>query len=106
MTLVGSQKMAEFDDVAADKLKIYDKGYDRPPEFTEYAQYLTLRDGDVHIPQISMQEPLRLQLGHFLDCIATRHEPITSLASGVRVIRILEAAQRSLSTDGHPVQIA
>ncbi len=105
LTLVCSQKMAEFDDVAADKLRIYDKGYDRPPEFTEYAQYLTLRDGDVHIPQIAMQEPLRLQLAHFLDCIATRHEPVTSLASGIRVIRILEAAQRSLSADGQPMQV-
>lgn len=106
LTLVCSQKMAEFDDVAADKLRIYDKGYDRPPEFTEYAQYLTLRDGDVHIPQLSMQEPLRLQLRQFVACIAERREPMTSLASGVRVIRILEAAQQSLSSDGALVRIS
>jgi predicted dehydrogenase len=103
LTLVCSQKMAEFDDVSAEKLRIYDKGYDRPPEFTEYAQYLTLRDGDVFIPHLHMEEPLRLQLRHFLECIQQDRAPITSLASGVRVTAVLEAAQRSLAADGLPV---
>jgi predicted dehydrogenase len=106
LTLVCSQKMVEFDDVAADKLRIYDKGYDRPPEFTEYAQYLTLRDGDVHIPQIAMHEPLRLQLHHFLDCIQHRRSPNTGLDSAVRVVRVLEAAARSLACDGVPIEVA
>jgi predicted dehydrogenase len=103
LTLVCSHKMAEFDDVGPDKLRIYDKGYDRPPEFTEYAEYLTLRDGDVHIPQLAMQEPLRLQLLHFLECIQDERAPLTDLESGVRVVRILDAAQRSLAADGAPV---
>ncbi|MBA3538762.1 MAG: Gfo/Idh/MocA family oxidoreductase [Deltaproteobacteria bacterium] len=106
LTLVCSKKMAEFDDVAGDKLRIYDKGYDRPPEFTEYAQYLTLRDGDVHIPQLAMQEPLRLQLRHFLDCITENRPPQTDLESGVRVVRVLEAAQRSLARDGVPIELS
>ena len=66
LTIVCSQKMAELDDVATDKLRIYDKGYDRPPQFTQYAEYLTIRDGDVHIPQLPMEEPLQLQLAQFL----------------------------------------
>ena len=106
LTLVCSQRMVEFDDVATDKLRIYDKGYDRPPSFTEYAQYLTLRDGDVHIPQIPMEEPLRLQLRHFLSCIRDGHAPTTDFDSGVRVVRVLEAAQRSLALDGVPVELA
>jgi predicted dehydrogenase len=106
LTLVCSQKMAELDDVAADKLRIYDKGHDRPPEFTEYAQYLTLRDGDVHIPQIPMQEPLRLQLQRFLDCIATGEAAPTDLESGVRVVRVLAAAQESLAKDGEPIELS
>jgi predicted dehydrogenase len=105
LTVVGSHKMAEFDDVAADKLRIYDKGFDRPPVFTEYAQYLTLRDGDVHIPQISMQEPLRIQLHHFLGRIDDGAPPASDLASGVRVVRVLAAAQLSLQNDGQPVDI-
>ncbi|MDX2089239.1 MAG: Gfo/Idh/MocA family oxidoreductase [Kofleriaceae bacterium] len=105
LTVVCSQKMAEFDDVATEKLKIYDKGYDRPPEFTEYAQYLTLRDGDVHIPQLVMAEPLRLQLQHFLDCIELGLEPESSLTRAIEVTRILEAAQLSLARDGVPVDL-
>lgn len=106
LTLVCSNKMAEFDDVARDKLRIYDKGYDRPPEFTEYAQYLTLRDGDVFIPQIVMQEPLRLQLQAFMHAIETNESPVNDLESAVRVTAVLGAAQRSLAADGLPVEVA
>ena len=106
LTLVCSQKMVEFDDVAVDKLRICDKGYDRVPNFTQYAEYLTMRDGDVFIPQISMQEPLQLQLQHFLACITTGRSPATNLESGARVIATLEAAQRSLALDGVPVEVA
>lgn len=105
MTLVCSQKMVEFDDVATDKLRIYDKGYDRPQVFSDYAQYLTLRDGDVRIPQIPMAEPLRLQLHDFLACIREGRQPRTSLESGLRVVTILDAAQRSLALDGIPTEI-
>ncbi|MBA3394640.1 MAG: Gfo/Idh/MocA family oxidoreductase [Deltaproteobacteria bacterium] len=106
LTLVCSQKMAEFDDVGTDKLKIYDRGYDRPPEFSEYSQFLTIRDGDVHIPQLPMQEPLRLQFRHFVDCIHSGAVPDGNLASAVRVTAVLEAAQRSLQQDGAPVGLA
>lgn len=106
LTLVCSQKMVEFDDVAVDKLKVYDKGYDRPPEFTQFDQYLTIRDGDVFIPQVAMTEPLRVQTAHFVDCITTATEPLTDVASGVRVVRLLEAAQRSLLADGAPIALS
>ena len=105
LTLVCSQKMVVFDDVAPDKLRIYDKGYDRPPHFTEFAEYLTIRDGDVHIPQLPMEEPLRLQLRHFLDCLATGRPALTDLASGQRTIATLAAAQRSLARGGIPVTV-
>lgn len=105
LTLVCSRKMVEFDDVDRAKLRIFDKGYDRPPGFSEYAQYLTIRDGDVHIPHLEMQEPLLLQLRHFLECIRQGTEPVASLVSAVRVTAVLEAAQRSLHADGIPVQV-
>lgn len=103
LTLVCSQKMVEFDDVAPEKLRIHDKGYDRPPEFKDFAEYLTIRDGDVHIPRLPPGEPLRLQLGHFLDCIEHAAPPRTDFASALRIVRVLEAAQRSLDLDGTPV---
>jgi predicted dehydrogenase len=106
LTLVCSQKMVEFDDVTQDKLRIYDRGYDRPPEFSDFAKYLTLRDGDVFIPKVPMDEPLRLELRHFLACIEGRTRPLSDLAHGVRVVRTLAAAQRSLTQDGVPVRLA
>lgn len=105
LTLVCSQKMVEFDDVAPEKLRIYDKGYDRTKNFTQFSEYLTLRDGDVHIPHLSMEEPLRLQLHHFVDCITGLDQPRTDVTSGVRVVRLLDAAQRSLASDGVPVAV-
>ncbi|HSN24830.1 MAG TPA: Gfo/Idh/MocA family oxidoreductase [Kofleriaceae bacterium] len=105
LTLVCSQKMAEFDDVAPDKLRIYNKGYESPPSFTEYGQYLVLRDGDVHIPQISMEEPLRVQLQHFLESLETGTPVRGDLASALRITRTLEAAQLSLERDGAPVEV-
>jgi predicted dehydrogenase len=103
LTLVGSQKMAEFDDVAAEKLRIYDKGYDRPPTFGGFEEYLTLRQGDVHIPHVTMEEPLRIEARHFLDCIQLGTPPHADAHSGLRVVRVLDAAQRSLELDGIPV---
>ncbi len=106
LTLVCSQKMVDFDDVAPEKLRIYDKGYDRPREFTQFSEYLTLRDGDVFIPQLPMAEPLRVQLAHFLDCIAGEATPRADVASACRIVTTLEAAQRSLTLDGVPVEVA
>jgi predicted dehydrogenase len=107
LTLVGSRKMVEFDDVhPVEKLRIYDKGYDRPPSFTEYAEYLSIRNGDIYIPQMPMTEPLEVQCRHFLECIATGKRPLSDGRSALRVVRVLEAAQRSLDADGAPVRLA
>lgn len=105
LTLVCSRKMVEFDDVAPEKLRIYDRGYERPPEFTQFSEYLTIRDGEVHIPQLTMEEPLVLQLRHFLDCIQHGVEPRSNLVTGLRIVRTLEAAQRSMAMDGLPVDL-
>ncbi len=104
-TLVCSQKMVELDDVSPEKLRIYDKGYDRPPQFTQFSEFLTIRDGDVHIPKVAMEEPLRAEIRHFLDCIERGEHPQTDLAQGVRVTAILEAAERSLGVGGTPLRI-
>jgi predicted dehydrogenase len=104
-TLVCSQKMVELDDVSPEKLRIYDKGYDRPPEFTQFGEFLTIRDGDVHIPKVGMEEPLRAEIKHFLRCIERNELPETNLAQGVRVTAILEAAERSLAMGGAPLPV-
>lgn len=106
LTIVGSLKMVEFDDVhPIEKIRIYDKGVDRPPSFTEYAQFLSIRNGDIHIPQIPMVEPLERECRHFIDCIVGGKRPITDGQSAMRVVRVLEAAQKSLESDGAPVSL-
>jgi predicted dehydrogenase len=106
LTIVGSQKMVEFDDVhQVEKLRIYDKGFDRPPSFTEYAQFLSIRNGDIHIPQVPMVEPLEVECRHFVECVEHGKRPLTDGASALRVVRVLEAAQRSLESRGAPVDV-
>ena len=105
LTVVGSRKMVEFDDCATEKIHLYDRGYDRPPEFASFAEYLTLRNGDIFIPQVAMEEPLVAQLRHFLECISTGRRPRTDLASGIRVVELLASAQSSLESGGAPVRL-
>jgi predicted dehydrogenase len=106
LVIVGSQKMVEFDDVApVEKIRIYDKGFDRPPAFTEYEQFLAIRNGDIHIPQVPMAEPLERECRHFVECVAYGKRPLTDGHSALRVVRVLEAAQKSLENDGAPVEV-
>jgi predicted dehydrogenase len=105
LTVVGSKKMAEIDDVAADKLRIFDRGYDRPPEFTEYGEYLTIRQGGVHIPGVPMTEPLRIMVEHFLDCCRGQAAPRTDVESGIRIVSTLSAATESLARCGVAVEV-
>jgi predicted dehydrogenase len=106
VTVVGSRKMLEFDDVhPVEKLRIYDKSVERPPAFSEFAEFLSIRNGDIHIPQLPLAEPLELECRHFVECLAGNRRPLSDGASGAQVVRILEAAQRSLADNGVPVPI-
>jgi len=106
-TVVGSDKMAVFDDMeASEKIRIYDKGVDRGGEIVPYGDALMVRSGDIVIPKISLQEPLRLECQHFVDCVRERRAPLTDGASGLRVVKVLAAAQASLERGGAPVAIA
>ena len=106
ITVVGSKKMAVFDDMeSAEKLRIYDKGVD-VPDFVSYGESLTLRYGDIRIPDLPMGEPLRLECQHFVDCIEQGTRPLTDGPSGLAVVQALEAADKSLKQHGVPVPIA
>lgn len=100
MTIVGSEKMIVYDDVDPEaKLKIYDKGvYKRGAAFGEFQ--LRVHSGDIHIPRIDMTEPLRTECLHFLECVRDHKQPETDAESGLRVVRVLEAAQFSLERNG------
>jgi predicted dehydrogenase len=97
-TVVGSQRMATFDDMELEqKVTVWDKSYER--DFRNYGEYIT-RSGDVMSPQISNEEPLRIECRHFIECIRDGAEPRTGPASALRTVRVLEALQRSLDAGG------
>jgi predicted dehydrogenase len=107
LTLVGSQKMAEFDDgEATEKLRIYDKGAHVNTDYNSFAEYVGLRFGDITLPYIKAAEPLRLECLHFLDCVRRRAQPRSDGLDGLAVVRILEAADQSLKHRGAPVNLA
>ena len=106
LTVVGSRKMLEFDDTSpTEKLRIFDKGFGRPPDFDSYGEYLSIRHGDVLIPRVEMVEPLRVELLHFVDCALQGKAPTTGGQEGLEVVRILEAADRSMAQNGAPVKL-
>jgi predicted dehydrogenase len=93
-TVVGSRRMATFDDMAIErKLTVYDKGFDE--DSRTYGEYIT-RSGGSFSPQIANVEPLRVECEHFLEALRTGGTPRSDGASGLRVVRVLEALQQSL----------
>lgn len=74
--------------------------YDTFAEF-QYAYHY----GDIHSPYIRQDEPLKVECGHFLDCIRHGRRPLTSGEDGLKIVRILEAASRSLEAQGGPVDL-
>ena len=106
LTVVGSKKMVVFDDMEPrEKLRVYDKGVERPPEYMSYGEALTIREGDIFIPKIPNVEPLAAEVGHFIRVARGEEPPRAGAEDGVRVVRVLDAATRSLATGGAPVQL-
>jgi predicted dehydrogenase len=104
LTVVGSRRMATFDDMDAERtLTVYDKGFD--PDAAVQGDYVA-RSGEQRSPAISRREPLRIELEHLLDCLCSGVTPRTGGQEGLRVVRVLEALQRSLDAGGETVAIA
>jgi predicted dehydrogenase len=101
-TFVGSKKMLVYDDISAqEKIKIYDKGVEAPPYYETYGEFhFSYRYGDIFVPRIEDYEPLRAEVAHFVDCIKHGKIPRSDGFSGLRVVSVLEAAQRSLRAQG------
>ena len=102
ITVVGSKKMVVYNDVSnTEKIKIFDKGVEIPPYTTSFGDFqCNYRYGDVLIPNIRFIEPLRRECQHFLECILNHCEPQSNGLDGLGVVKVLEAAQRSLEKNG------
>ena len=99
ITVVGSDKMLIYDDVEpSKKIRIFDKGVETFPYSDSYEFHCSYRYGDITIPHIEWVEPLQLECEHFVDCIKNDCIPQSDGESGVRVVRVLEAAEKSLKS--------
>lgn len=110
MTLVGSRKMIVYDDISEDKLVVYDKGFDVAPvaggkmDYDERPSQKVLRRwGDVWMPRIDFQEPLKVEIGHFLQCVRSGNEPLTGVAHARATVAVLEAGELSLQDGGKEI---
>jgi predicted dehydrogenase len=100
MIIVGSRKMVVYDDIAENKIAIYDKGIDRRAVLGENMDFdnprvsqFNYRSGDILIPEVKFAEPVRVEAEHFIDCIRNSCEPLTGLSHARTVVSILERAR-------------
>lgn len=106
LTVVGSKRMVVFDDMQPrEKLKVYDKGVDRPPEYSSYGESLAIREGDIFIPRIPNVEPLTAELSHFVAVVKGQESPRTPVEGGLEVVSVLAAASQSMAEGGRPVSL-
>jgi predicted dehydrogenase len=106
ITVVGDRKMAVYNDVSlSEKIRVYDTGVESPitNNFGEFQ--MSYRHGQVTIPYITWQEPLRLECEHFVDCVRTGANSRTDGVQGLAVVSVLEAASDSLAHGGRRVPI-
>jgi predicted dehydrogenase len=100
MIIVGSRKMVVYDDLAENKLIIYDKGIDRRAILGQNMDFdnpegpqFDYRSGDILMPKVKFMEPIRVEAEHFVNCIRNSQEPLTGLSHARTVVSILERAR-------------
>lgn len=106
LTVVGDQKMAVYDDLEQEKIKIFDKGIVMPPESGDFAEFqYSYRHGGSYSPFLNEKEPLRVECLDFIRCIEKSVQPQTGGRNGMAVVEVLEAANQSLQMNGTPVEL-
>ncbi len=107
MTIVGSRRMIVYDDTASlEKIRIFDARVDSPPHYDTFAEFhYAYHYGDVYVPYVKQEEPLRIECQHFLDCIRFGQKPLSGGNQAWQLVRILEASSRSLQLAGAPVTL-
>jgi predicted dehydrogenase len=106
MTVVGAQRMVQYDDTASDEaVRVFDRGmeFSTPKSFGEYQ--LTYRSGDMIVPRIEAAEPLSLELADFAHAIRTGAEPRSNAQLGLEIVLAMEAAEESLRRNGEPIAV-
>jgi predicted dehydrogenase len=104
-TLIGGEKkMLVWNDLEADeKIKIYDKGVEKSGDV--YKLLVSYRSGDMWAPRVEQVEALKIEAAYFIDCIVNDKQPFNDGIAGLHVVRMLEAADRSLEQKGEVVRL-
>jgi predicted dehydrogenase len=107
MTVVGSKKMAVYDDIEPlEKIRVYDTGVHAAADASSFGEFLySYRYGDIYSPRIEETEPLKAEIRSFNDSIVHGTRPKTDGENGLRVVEVIEAADRSLRDSGGHVPI-
>jgi predicted dehydrogenase len=107
IVVVGDRKMVIWDELApAGPITIYDKGVDRPQDYADFGQFqLLMREGDITIPKVRAEEPLKVQNRFFLKCLAEGRLPMNDGPFAVEVVKVLEAVEQSLKDGGAPALV-
>lgn len=107
MTIVGTRRMIVYDDLEPlQKIRIYDVRVETPPHYDTFAQFqFSYHYGDMYAPRIEQEEALKVECSHFVDCIRSRGRPLSSGVEGRDLVCVLEAASRSLKSDGSRVAV-
>lgn len=102
----GRKKMLVWNDLEADeKIKVYDKGVKLTNDQGLYELLVSYRSGDMWAPKVEQAEALRVELAYFIDCIVNYNRPLNDGVAGLRVVKMLEAAERSLKEKGGTVYL-
>ena len=106
LVVVGSQKMAVLDDMhPSEKIRVYDKSATVDWSEANVIEAISVRHGEIKIPIVSSAEPLKVEIQHFVDCVRSGAVPRSDGHDGLRVVRVLEGATRSLKQGGAPVNL-
>ena len=107
MTVVGDKQMAVYDDIdPMEKIKVFDKGVETEYYTDTFGEFqINCRYGDTFSPRIAEIEPLKAECEHFIDCIKDGKKSKTDGENGLEVVRILEAADKSLENSGGMIKL-
>jgi len=99
LVVVGDKKMAVFDDISDEKLMLY-------PHRIEWLNRIPIAaKAEAEVVKVEMDEPLKVECEHFIDCVANGQQPITDGREGLRVLQVLQASQQSLNENGRKISL-
>lgn len=107
VAVVGTKQMLVYDDLdPLAKIQIYDKGVENPPHYDTFGEFLcSYHYGDILMPRLQEAEPLSVMCKHFMECIEKGSTPRSNGESGLNMVRILEASDRSIANGGSEISL-